>query len=266
MQLKLTGPGLRLGLGLVSIGRVWGVRQSAPPDAHEAQKLLSRALELGIAIFDTAPAYAESEARLGRFLAGLEPSRRQALTIMTKMGEHWDFERGTSYVDHSRDALVRSIDRSLALLGSIDVLQIHKATSDVVAHPDVVAAMVYARSCGVTAFGASVSDVEAGQRALDSGLYDALQFPLNLSDAGMAPLLPALRASGRTAIVNRPFAMGGLVVEQPFDAAASAAFRHIEKELPNAVILTGTGKVAHLEQNVGAFHERQVVSPQQRRS
>ena len=97
MQLKLTGPGLRLGLGLVSIGRVWGVRQSAPPDADEAQKLLSRAVELGIAIFDTAPAYAESEARLGRFLAGLEPSRRQALTIMTKMGEHWDFERGTSY-------------------------------------------------------------------------------------------------------------------------------------------------------------------------
>ena len=114
MQLKLTGPGLRLGLGLVSIGRVWGVRQSAPPDADEAQKLLSRAVELGIAIFDTAPAYAESEARLGRFLAGLEPSRRQALTIMTKMGEHWDFERGTSFVDHSRDALVRSIDRSLA--------------------------------------------------------------------------------------------------------------------------------------------------------
>jgi aryl-alcohol dehydrogenase-like predicted oxidoreductase len=177
---------------------------------------------------------------------------------MTKAGEHWDFERGTSYVDHSRDALVRSIDRSLALLGSIDVLQIHKATSDVVDRPDVVAAMDYARRCGVTAFGASVSDVEAGRRALDSGLYDALQFPLNMSNAGtgMAPLLPALRASGRTAIVNRPFAMGGLVLEQPFDAAASAAFRHIENALPNAVILTGTGKVAHLERNVGAFRKR----------
>ncbi|WP_201838595.1 aldo/keto reductase [Microvirga zambiensis] len=255
MSQNLSAPGLKLGLGLVSIGRVWGVNQSAPPNEDEAQALLAIALDLGIAIIDTAPAYAVSEARLGRFLATLAPSRRQALTIMTKMGEHWDFERGTSFVDHSRDALVRSIDRSLEILGSIDVMQIHKATSDVVAQPDVVAAMDYARRCGVTAFGASVSDVEAGQRALDSGLYDALQFPLNMSSTGLSPLVPALRASGCAAIVNRPFAMGGLVVGRPFETAAASAFRYIEQELPNAVILTGTGKAAHLAQNVRAFRE-----------
>ena len=130
---------------------------------------------------------------------------------MTKMGEHWDFKRGSSFVDHSRDALVRSIDRSLSILGTIDVLQIHKATSDVITHPDVIAAMDYAKRCGVTAFGASVSDVEAGRLALESGLYDALQFPLNRSNTSMSPLLPELAASGRTAIVNRPFAMGGLL-------------------------------------------------------
>jgi len=257
MSHPFTKPGLKLGLGLVSIGRVWGVSQSAPPDEDEAQALLAKALELGIAIFDTAPAYAASEARLGRFLRGLEPSRRGELTIMTKMGEHWDFERGTSFVDHSRDALVRSIDRSLEILGSIDVMQIHKATSDVVAHPAVAAAMDYARSCGVKWFGASVSDLESGRHALESGLYDALQFPLNLSSGTMAPLLPALRASGVTAIVNRPFAMGGLVVGQPFEEAATAAFRYIEQELPDAVILTGTGKAAHLVQNVRAFHGRE---------
>lgn len=141
MRHKFNETGLKLGLGLLSIGRAWGVTQSAPPDEGTAQTLLAKALELGIAIFDTAPAYAESEARLGRFLASLEPSARQGLTIMTKMGEHWDFERGTSFVDHSLDALLRSIDRSLEILGSIDVLQIHKATSDVIAHPDVIAAM-----------------------------------------------------------------------------------------------------------------------------
>jgi aryl-alcohol dehydrogenase-like predicted oxidoreductase len=256
MPHELIEPGLKLGLGLVSIGRVWGVRQSAPPHEDEVQALLAAALDLGIAIFDTAPAYAASEARLGRFLKGLEPSRRQGLTIMTKMGEHWDFEHGTSFVDHSRDALVRSIDRSLEILGSIDVLQIHKATSAVVADPDVVAAMDYARGCGVTVFGASISDVEAGRRALDSGLYDALQFPLNMSSTGMVPLVPALRACGCTAIVNRPFAMGGLLVEKPFAIAAVTAFRYIEEQLPNAVVLTGTGKAAHLAQNVRAFHER----------
>ena len=253
---QLNGPGLKLGLGLLSIGRAWGVTQSAPPDENEAQALLTKTLDLGISIFDTAPAYAESEARLGHFLSTLEPSVRPELTIMTKAGEHWDFERGSSFVDHSRDALIRSIDRSLSLLGAINVLQIHKATSDVVTHPDVIAAMDYARRCGVTAFGASVSDVEAGRLALESGLYDALQFPMNPSNASMAPLLPELEASGRTAIINRPFAMGGLLAGQPFEAAAAAAFRYIEEQLPRAVILSGTGKAAHLAQNVQAFHKR----------
>ncbi|MBB3019452.1 aryl-alcohol dehydrogenase-like predicted oxidoreductase [Microvirga lupini] len=256
MAHHLDGPGLKLGLGLLSIGRAWGVAPSAPPSESEAQALLAKALELGITIFDTAPAYAQSEARLGRFLTALEPSARRRLTIMTKAGEHWDFERGSSFVDHSRDALVRSIDRSLSLLGTIDVLQIHKATSDVVTDPDVIAAMEHARRCGVTAFGASVSDVEAGRLALESGMYDALQFPLNMLSQTMAPLLPELESSGRAAIVNRPFAMGGLLAEQPFEEAAKAAFRYIEKRLPRAVILTGTGNVAHLAQNLEAFQNR----------
>jgi len=247
MPHKLTEPGLRLGLGLLSIGRAWGVAQSTPPDENDAQALLAKAVELGITIFDTAPAYAESEARLGRFLDTLEPSAKHRLTIMTKAGEHWDFARGASFVDHSRDALIRSIDQSLSLLGTIDVLQIHKATSDVVTHPDVFAAMDYARRCGVTAFGASVSDVEAGRLALDSGQYDALQFPLNPSNASMVPLLPELEASGRTAIINRPFAMGGLLMGQPFEAAGAAAFRYIEERLPRAIILSGTGKAAERE-------------------
>jgi hypothetical protein len=98
--------------------------------------------------------------------------------------------------------------------------------------------------------------VEAGRLALRSGLYETLQFPLNGSSMGMAPLAAALRSSGCTAIVNRPFAMGGVLIEQPFATAAAAAFRYIEERLPNAVILTGTGKAAHLAQNVGAFRQR----------
>ncbi|MCB8820619.1 aldo/keto reductase [Microvirga rosea] len=252
----LSAPGLKLGLGLVSLGRIWGVGQSAPPTEDEAQELLSRAVDLGIAIFDTAPAYAASEARLGRFLAQLPRSSRDGLAIMTKAGEHWDHDAGTSFVDHGRDALIRSIDRSLALLGSIDVLQIHKATKDVVAHPDVIAAMDYAKSCGVTVFGASVSDVESGLLAIESGFYQSLQFPFNMQNTGMSPLLAALQARRCTAVVNRPFAMGGLILGQSFEEAARTAFRFIEDALPDAIVLSGTGRTAHLEQNVAAFRHR----------
>lgn len=253
--LALKGPGLKLGLGLLSIGRSWGVGQRPPSDAAEAQALLTKAMELGIGILDTAPAYAGSEARLGRFLAGLEPSRRASLAVMTKAGERWDARRGAGFADHSRDALLRSIDRSLELLGSIDVLQVHKATREVVTHPDVIAAMDHARRCGVAVFGASISDLEAGRAALESGLYRFLQFPLNLSNATMLPLLPELEARGVSAIINRPFAMGSLVADGSVEAAR-AAFRFVEDHAPNAIILTGTGRVAHLVQNVEAFRRR----------
>ena len=161
--------GLELGLGLLSIGRVWGVNRSEPPGEAEALSLLEKALDLGIRVFDTAPAYATSEDRFGRFLRGLDPFRREALVVMTKAGEHWDVESGTSVIDHSRDALRRSIDRSLELLGRVDVLQIHKATRDVVRDPAVIAAVEHARACGIATFGASVADVETGFAALAPG-------------------------------------------------------------------------------------------------
>ena len=43
MLQKFTEPGLKLGLGLLSIGRAWGVNQSAPPDEDEALALLAAA-------------------------------------------------------------------------------------------------------------------------------------------------------------------------------------------------------------------------------
>jgi len=245
---------LELGLGLLSIGRVWGDERSEPPSEQGAEDLLRQAIELGVTVFDTAPAYGTSEARLGRFLNGLGPGRRTDLVVMTKAGEHCDSDRGTSFVDHSRDALCRSIDRSLALLGRIDVLQIHKATREVVRDAGVMAALEYARACGIATFGASVSDEATGVAALETGAYDALQFPLNIADRSLAPLLTLLEETSGTAIINRPFAMGGLLRRGADTGAhARAAFRLLRETVYRGVVLTGTGKAAHLAENVEAF-------------
>jgi aryl-alcohol dehydrogenase-like predicted oxidoreductase len=252
---------LELGLGLLSIGRVWGVGQIEPPSDEDVQDLLHRALDLGIRVFDTAPAYAASEARFGRFLDQLDPARRKNLVVMTKTGEHWDCDRGASFVDHRRDALCRSIDRSLKLLGRIDVLQIHKATRDVVRDPAVMAALDHARASGISTFGASVSDLEASSAALETGIYQTLQFPLNLASQTFAPLLPTLRAAGVAAIVNRPFAMGGLVSNSAGNGAdARAAFGFIAEHVHRGVVLTGTGKAAHLAANVEAFRRSEALA------
>ncbi|MCG5238426.1 aldo/keto reductase [Azospirillum doebereinerae] len=244
---------LELGLGLLSIGRSWGVRPTEVPGEEEAHALLRRALDLGVHTLDTAPAYGSSEAVLGRFLAGLPGPQRSALTVMTKAGEHWDADGATTFVDHGRDALRRSIDRSLTLLQGIDVLQIHKATADLVDSPGVVAALEHARAAGVTRFGASVATVEAGQRAIGTGLYGFLQFPLNSADDKMLPLLPLMAQAGLRAIVNRPFAMGSLVGSATGGDAARTAFAFIGRHLADGVVLTGTSKLAHLEANVASF-------------
>jgi len=60
-----------LGLGLLSIGRVWGYRQGLPPAEEDARALLHHAVLKGITFFDTAPAYGSSERIFGRFLKGL---------------------------------------------------------------------------------------------------------------------------------------------------------------------------------------------------
>jgi aryl-alcohol dehydrogenase-like predicted oxidoreductase len=80
---------IELGLGLVSIGRRWGVRDVAPPPAEEAIALIEAAVAAGIRFFDTAPAYGASEDLLGRALrgGGFDASR---VTIATKFGEHWN--------------------------------------------------------------------------------------------------------------------------------------------------------------------------------
>lgn len=263
MSRKIFAPDrLELGLGLLSIGRTWGVGQSDPPDESGVRELLGLALELGIRIFDTAPAYASSEARFGRFLRELDPERRKDVVVMTKAGEHWNAEGGTSFVDHTRDSLCRSIDRSLDHLGSIDVLQIHKATREVVRDPGVLAALDHARTCGILTFGASVSDIETGLAAIETGAYQVLQFPLNAANRSLARLLPVLRDSGRSAILNRPFAMGSVVeaAERP-DLAARAAFRFIRDTADKGVVLTGTGKAGHLAENVVAFRDALAAGP-----
>jgi len=246
--------GLHLGLGMVSVGRPWGVNMAPPPSAEIATTLIETAFQLGITVFDTAPAYASSEARLGRSLELLPPEQRADLTIMTKMGEHWSDDNNAPFVDHGLESLKTSIDRSLSLLGSIDLMQIHKATVEILTHGDIAAAIDYARSCGILQFGASVTSLEAGRLALETGLYSALQFPFNLVSRDMEPLLHDMAKRGTIPIINRPFAMGSLVVGAVDPVfAADDAFRFLKDHVRNGIILTGTANQTHLRSNIESF-------------
>ncbi len=226
---------IELGLGLLSIGRPWGHRREAPPPELDALALLETAISLGIRFFDTAPAYGTSESILGRFL------RKSAARciVSTKMGESWDPESGTSMLNHSYDALARSIER----LGRIDVLQVHKATAANLASPDVSRAVEYARQCGIRQFGASVSEFAAAQAANQTGWCSYVQFPFNQANTALAPIFHL----GLKSIINRPLAMGAL-------KASAEAFHFIRGQPFEGVVLTGTKSIRHLVENHAAFY------------
>lgn len=248
---------VQLGLGLLSIGREWGHGARGVPDDRAVQALLEAALALGVRIFDTAPAYGTSEARFGRFLAALPMAEQAALTIATKCGEHWDESTGQPFVDHSYDALCRSIDRSLEQLGRVDLLQLHKTSPAVLDGPDLDRALAHARACGIQRFGASVSDPATGRRVCADTRFGAIQFPFNSVDRAMEPVLDQAAARGLFVLINRPFAMGRLLHEptgtsSPRDVAIQS-FRAILAHPFAGTILSGTRSARHLADNLATF-------------
>ena len=244
-----------LGLGLLSIGRVWGYRQGLPPAEEDAFALLHHAVSKGIAFFDTAPAYGSSERIFGRFLKGLD-ARASHLVVSTKMGEHWDAEAQSGFADHSYDALCRSLDCSRERLGRIDLLQIHKANVAALASKDVERAIAYARANGITAFGASISDLDTARLACDAGSYSFLQLPYHRLYAPMPPAFAMARNAGLNVLVNRHFGMGRILPDAAGNTARALteALAFILEQPFKGIILTGTRSPQHLDQSLAAFH------------
>lgn len=251
---------MQLGCGLIRIGREWGFKKAPIPSFEESQAFLQSAVALGIRFFDTAQAYGSSEERLGAFLKTLSSDVRNSLTIATKCGEIWDEEKQGTIVDHSYDTLVRSIDTSLSLLGKIDILQIHKATHEVLHSNEVWRAIEYARSKGIKRFGASISDLQTAEVVKNFDELSVVQMPFNQQQNTMLPALRELRDHGKYLIINRPFHMGEIVNTQEQKSKQQLlqeAYAFILKENFSGVVLTGTSNPLHLKENLEAFSAAQ---------
>lgn len=110
----------RIGLGTWAIGGwMWG---GADDDAAIAT--IRRALDAGITLIDTAPAYGQghSEEVVGRALEG----RRDGAVIATKVALEWD-EHGVPHRNASARRIRREVEDSLRRLRTdrIDVYQVH---------------------------------------------------------------------------------------------------------------------------------------------
>ena len=154
------------------------------------------------------------------------------MRVATKFGEHWDAARGEPYVDHSFDALRRSLDGSLARLGRIDFLQLHKTTPHVLRSGDLARAWEYAASLGVARHRRQRERRGIGRtwRSADRGIpHPAITLQRGAGDVRRG--LEQAAARGMLVAVNRPFGMGRMLYENRELTKADGLRLHLAETL-----------------------------------
>lgn len=211
----------RSGFGALPIQRV---------SFEEAARLLNRALDAGINYIDTARAYSDSEAKIG---AGIG-NRRNEFFIATKT--------------HAKtgEALKKDLETSLRELKTdvIDVYQFHNPGFVPVpgGEDGLYDAAVQARREGKIRFiGITQHSIERAFQAVNSGLYDTMEYPFNHLSTERDRELVRLCGEKNVGFVAMKALSGGLVT----DARLPFVFL---REYANVVPIWGFQKMEELNQ------------------
>jgi len=200
-----------IGFGAWGIGgRTVGETSYGETDDAVSLAALSCALENGISLYDTSPAYGDgrSETLIGKAFKG----KRDRVVIATKLGiQSW-----TSEPDYSAEAIRRSVDGSLRRLGSdyIDILQFHNAPLDYLGgHPEIIEELEALVQAGkIRAWGMSLKRPDDGVVAIDKYSPSSIQVNINMLDmrAVNTGLTEKAMASGVGLIARTPLCFGFL--------------------------------------------------------
>jgi len=204
-----------IALGTVSLGVDYGIKvpgEFGRPTKSEAIRLLQQAADAGINLFDTAPAYGESELLVGQAL-GSQPE----CYVATKVSIPRDTNGIPMHGTQLRQAVQSSLESSLRALRRevLDIVQIHNATVEVIARGEMAQALLDARQHGKLRFlGASVYTEAEASAVIEAGCFDVLQVPYNLLDQRMARrVFPAAQQAGVGILVRSAFLKGALTAK-----------------------------------------------------
>ena len=199
-----------IGFGSFKIGRNQGIKYPTVydlPSDDECAQLLDGILSLGINLIDTAPAYGEAEARLGKHLS----SRREEIILSSKMGER--FVDGVSHYQFGSNAVRDSVEASLRRLKTdhLDLLLIHSDGNDlhILQETDTVDALLDLKQQGKTrAIGLSGKTVEGATDAL--AWADVLMVEFHLQDTSHLDIMKEAHEQGVGVLIKKGLAAGHL--------------------------------------------------------
>ncbi len=233
-----------LGLGTVKIGRDQQVKYPTGfkiPDDDAVRSLLSLAWDLGINALDTAPAYGNSEERLGQLL----PNRHDWV-VVGKVGEI--FEGGQSSFNFSAEYTRMSVERSLKRLRRdvLDVVLVHSDGNDmdIIHNQAVCDTLLQLKHEGlIKAVGMSTKTVEGGIWCVEN--MDVVMATYNPVYTDELPVLEAARRLNKGVVIKKGLqsghAAGGVGVEQ--------ALEMVFAQPAVSSVIVGTINPDHLKQN-----------------
>ncbi len=240
-----------LGLGTVKFGRDQGVKYPngfTIPDDTEALELINLAAELGINLIDTAPAYGNSEERLGKLLKG----QRDRWVICSKVGE--EFENNQSHFDFTPEHTRRSVERSLKRLNTdyLDIVLIHSDGNDldILKRYGTLEALNDLKHQGlIRATGLSGKTVEGGILALQQS--DCAMVTYNLNEHSETEVIDYAEQHGKAILIKKALASGHICTTSSDDPVQqSMDFVFARPGVVSAII--GTINPRHLRSNLYA--------------
>lgn len=221
----------RLGrTGLTVTRTSFGVLPMQRVEQREAVRILRHAYEAGITFYDTARAYTDSEEKIGAALAGV----RDHIVIATKSGST------------TRKGLLADLETSLRNLRTdhVDILQLHNPGQlpDPEDPESSYAGLREAQTKGMVRFlGITNHRRDVAAAAVQSGLYDTLQFPLCMISAPEdLALIDSCREADLGLIAMKALS-GGLITN------ARAAFAFLW-QYENVVPIWGIQRMGELEE------------------
>jgi aryl-alcohol dehydrogenase-like predicted oxidoreductase len=231
-----------LALGTVELGLDYGIAvpsEYGRPAEGAAIRLVHAAIDRGINLIDTARAYGESEAVLGRALRG----RRDKVVLATKVRTQRD-DGSTPGDAELRRLMEQSLDTSLRLLQTdyVDIWQVHNVDAALLDR-SATAAEVFAaarQSGKVRAVGGSAYGADLPLRALDTGLFDMLQVTYSVLDQRLADeVLPAAAARDVGVVVRSILLKGALTARGDYLPDHLTALRDRSRQFRTLVAASG---------------------------
>ena len=241
-----------LGLGTVKFGRNTGVKYPAVfkiPDDQQALTLLEQAWELGLNLIDTAPAYGNSEQRLGELL----PKLNHDWVIATKVGETFNPYTAASDYNFTPEFIKQSVEASLKNLKRdvLDIVLIHSDGQDetIIEQYGALDVLNDLKQKGlIRATGMSTKTVKGGLLTLQQA--DIAMVMHNLAYQDEKAVIEQAAVSHKAIFIKKALGSGHLVDSTNDMDPVQASFDFIYQNRAIASVIVGTITPAHLRNNV----------------